>query len=125
MELRQHIQEEHHKISLDTAFLLFEELWEKNEQLNDFNNWGEHGETPHYENTENADIANTILKTPKYPSINWVVSKTAATEIQVEDAGSPMAIETDKVMLETDNDSPMALGLINNQNMILILKVLD
>ena len=31
----QHIQEEHHKISIKTAKKLFEELWDKNEQLND------------------------------------------------------------------------------------------
>ena len=32
----QHIKEEHHKINIETAKKLFEELWErKNEQLND------------------------------------------------------------------------------------------
>ena len=50
-----HIKEEHHKINIETAKKLFEELWEfQNEQLNDtdFNTWGDHGETPHHENAE-------------------------------------------------------------------------
>ena len=142
----QHIKEEHHKINIETAKKLFEELWEfQNEQLNDtdFNTWGEHGETPHYENAEKVskknvrstsditshkyvDIANTdaydsevhtnitnaiiahlglednqavdvtisaaSIKTPKYPSIKWVVYKAAATGIPVEDANYPKAI---------------------------------
>ena len=86
----QHIKEEHHKISIKTAKKLFEELWDKNEQLNDpdfteinAREYGRnHDETPHYENAEKvsqkyaknartmatnditshkyADIANTI-----------------------------------------------------------------
>merc|ERR1712208_68587 len=60
-----------------------------------------------------TDLA-TIQVTPKYSSINWVVSKAAATEIHVEDADFPMAIETDEMVLETtleDNDSPIALEI--------------
>ena len=59
-ELMQHIKEEHHKISIETAKKLFEELWDKNEQLNDPDfteintreSGGKYGETPHYKNAE-------------------------------------------------------------------------
>ena len=59
----QHIQEEHHKISIKTAKKLFEELWDKNEQLNDPDfteintreSGGKYGETPHYKNAEKVN----------------------------------------------------------------------